>query len=172
MLYVRTYLQKEKDEGTPNSVLLHLRNNPEANIEEAISYVGEMLNKKKEEFLELVLMDDLTDLPKECRHLHLSCLKVFQMFFNSSNRYDSDTEMLDDIAKAIYIPPQVQSSKNYKLPGLVKAPVLGSFPMEANVTKCSAIKLCHGRFGKPSKNFITSSLPVRQRSVTYGNVML
>ncbi|EXB82821.1 (E,E)-geranyllinalool synthase [Morus notabilis] len=164
--------KKEKDEGTPNSVLLHLRNNPEANIEEAISYVGEMLNKKKEEFLEHVLMDDLTDLPKECRHLHLSCLKVFQMFYNSSNRYDSDTEMLDDIAKAIYIPPHVQASKNYKLPGLVKALVLGSFPMEANVTKCSTIKLFHGRFGKPPKNFFSSSVPVRQRSVTYGNVML
>ena len=161
-------MQKEIDEGIPNSVLLYMRNNPEVNIEEAISFVREILNKKKEELLEHVLVDGLTDLPKECRLLHLSCFKVFQMFFNSSNRYDSDTEMLDDIAKAIYIPPQVQSSKKTSINA--DQSVLVALPLESKIAKRSAIK-SHGS-GRTSKNSITSRLPVRQLSgpaMTFGN---
>ncbi|GMN50864.1 hypothetical protein TIFTF001_020016 [Ficus carica] len=160
--------EKEIDEGIPNSVLLYMRNNPEVNIEEAISFVREILNKKKEELLEHVLVDGFTDLPKECRLLHLSCFKVFQMFFNSSNRYDSDTEMLDDIAKAIYIPPQVQSSKKTSI--IADQSVFVALPLESKIAKRSAIK-SHG-FGRTSKNFIKSRLPVRQLSgpaMTFGN---
>jgi geranyllinalool synthase len=73
--------------------------------------VREIVDKKKKEFLEHVLMDGYSDLPKPCKHLHLSCLKVFQMFFNSTNRFDSNTEMLQDISKAIYIPIEVGNSK-------------------------------------------------------------
>ncbi|KAF4363833.1 hypothetical protein F8388_000498 [Cannabis sativa] len=96
--------EKEKEEGKPNSITVYMKNNSEVEMEEAVKYVKEILNKKKKELLEHVMIDGFTNLSKECRLLHLSCLKVFQMFFNSSNRYDSDTEMLDDISKAIYVP--------------------------------------------------------------------
>jgi hypothetical protein len=103
--------QKEKDEGKVNSVLLYLKENPEAGIEDSIAFVREILDEKKKEFLQNVLMDGFCDLPKPCKHLHLSCLKVFQMFFNSTNRYDSNTEMLQDINKAFYLPLEVGNSK-------------------------------------------------------------
>jgi geranyllinalool synthase len=90
--------------------LLYLKENPEADIEDSIAFVRELLHKKTKEFLQHVLMDGFSDLPIPCKHLHLSCLKVFQMFFNSTNRYDSNTEMLQDISKAIYIPIEVGKS--------------------------------------------------------------
>ncbi|CAJ2648693.1 unnamed protein product [Trifolium pratense] len=96
--------QKEKEEGKLNSVLVNLMENPEFDIEDSIAYVREIVEKKKKEFLELVLIDGLCDLPKPSKHLHLSCLKVFQMFFNSKNRFDSNTDLVEDINKAIYLP--------------------------------------------------------------------
>jgi geranyllinalool synthase len=99
-----------------NSVLLYLKDSPEADIEESIAFVREIVDEKKKEFLEHVLMDGYSDLPKPCKHLHLSCLKVFQMFFNSTNGYDSNTEMLQDISKAIYIPIEVGNSKRILKP--------------------------------------------------------
>lgn len=90
-----------------------------------------MVEKKKKELVEHVLMDTHgLDLPKPCKHLHLSCLKVFQMFFNSSNRYDSDTEMLDDINKAIYVPLQLQPPK----PNLIDLQPL-SVPLDSKSLK-------------------------------------
>ena len=94
-----------------NFVLLYLKDNPEAEIEEAIACTREILDKKKKDLLKHVLIDGFSDLPKPSKHLHLSCMKVFQMFFNSSNGYDSNTEMLEDIKKAIYIPLEVGTSK-------------------------------------------------------------
>lgn len=81
-------------------------------MEELTANVRGIIEKKKEEFLEQVLMDGFADLPKPCNQLHLYCLKVFQMFFNSSNLYDSNMELLGDIGKAIYIPLEIQSSKS------------------------------------------------------------
>jgi geranyllinalool synthase len=97
-------LQKEKEEGKLNSVLVNLMENPEFDIEDSIAYVRELVEKKKKEFLELVLIDGLCDLPKPSKQLHLSCLKVFQMFFNSKNIFDSNTDLVEDINKAIYLP--------------------------------------------------------------------
>ncbi|KAJ6707016.1 (EE)-GERANYLLINALOOL SYNTHASE-LIKE [Salix viminalis] len=93
--------KKEQKEGKTNFVLLHLKENPEADIEDSIAYTREILEKKTKELLEHALMDGSNDFSKPCRHLHLSCVKVFQMFFDSSNRYDSNTEMFHDIAKSI-----------------------------------------------------------------------
>ncbi|POO03632.1 (E,E)-geranyllinalool synthase [Trema orientale] len=152
--------QKEKDDGKLNSVLLCLRNDPEVDMEEAIAYMREILKKKKEELLEHVLIDGFTDLPKECRLLHLSCLKVFQMFFNSSNRFDSNTELLDDIAKAIYVP--LDSGGSLKTPGSLAKPPLDPPPHpESTVAKCSAIKQ---HYGRPSKRFVGSRFPMNQLS--------
>lgn len=130
-------------------------------MEEAIEYVRAILNNKKEELLEHVLIDGFTDLPKECRFLHLSCLKVFQMFFNSSNRYDSDTAMLDDIGKALYVPLDANGSKK-KPNSLAMSLPDHHLPSKSTVMKGSAIK--YHNFGRPSKHFIRSYSSINQLS--------
>ncbi|GMP72619.1 hypothetical protein CsSME_00030574 [Camellia sinensis var. sinensis] len=103
---------KEQLNGKTNLVLIHCKGYPQSEIEDSIAYVKQILEEKKRELLEHALMDDrFNDLLKPCKLLHLSCLKVFQMFFNSSNLFDSNTELLDDVKKAIYIPPEYQISK-------------------------------------------------------------
>ncbi|XP_059635069.1 (E,E)-geranyllinalool synthase-like [Cornus florida] len=106
--------QKEQEDGKMNLVLLNLKENPHADIESSITFVKEILDEKKKELLEHILMDGFNDLPKPCKHLHLSCLKVFQMFFNSSNQFDSNTDLLQDIMKAIYNPLEYQNPKPLK----------------------------------------------------------
>ncbi|KAF8031229.1 hypothetical protein BT93_D0437 [Corymbia citriodora subsp. variegata] len=102
--------QKEEKQGKLNFVLLYLKENPEANIEDAINFVQLLLDQLNKEFLQHVL-EELCDLPEPSRHLHLACFKVFHMFYNSSNRYDSDTDMLHDIQKALVVPPRVPKLK-------------------------------------------------------------
>ncbi|KAJ4849672.1 hypothetical protein Tsubulata_019870 [Turnera subulata] len=99
--------EKEQEDGKKNFVLLHMKENPQADTEESVAHIRDMLDKMKQEFLEHALMDGFSDVSRPCRQLHLSCLKVFQMFFDSSNRYDSNTEMLHDIQKAIFAPIQI-----------------------------------------------------------------
>ncbi|XP_059595850.1 (E,E)-geranyllinalool synthase-like isoform X1 [Vitis vinifera] len=106
--------QKEQEEGKFNFVSLYSKENPGADTEDSISYMTDIMDEKKKGLLEHALMDGLDDLPKPCKHLHLSCFKVFQMFFNSGNRFDSNTELVHDINKAIYIPLEVQTSKPLK----------------------------------------------------------
>lgn len=99
-------------------MLLYLKENPTASIEDSISFMKGILDEKRREFLERILMKGLDDLPRPCKLLHLSCFKVFQMCYNSTNRFDSDTELLHDINKAIYVPLKVQKPRplNLKLP--------------------------------------------------------
>ncbi|KAJ6364146.1 hypothetical protein OIU76_029145 [Salix suchowensis] len=111
MISVASHTLKEQKEGKTNFVLLHLKENPEADIEDSIAYTREILEKKKKELLEHALMDGFDDFSKPCRHLHLSCVKVFQMFYDSSNRYDSNTEMFHDIQKAFYMPIVIGAPK-------------------------------------------------------------
>ncbi|KAL4279655.1 hypothetical protein GQ457_03G037030 [Hibiscus cannabinus] len=99
--------QKEMEDGKMNYVLLYMKENPDAGIDDSIAFIRELLDKKRKELMKHALMDGLSDLPIESRQLHLSCMKVFQMFFNSSNRYDSNTDMIQDIQKAIYVPIDV-----------------------------------------------------------------
>ncbi|CAA0306496.1 unnamed protein product [Arabidopsis thaliana] len=99
--------QKEQEQGKINSVLLHLKNHPGLEIEDSIAHIEKILDIKRREFMEHVLVDGLSDLPKPCKEIHMSCCKVFEMFFNKKNRYDSDTEMLHDIKKALYDPINV-----------------------------------------------------------------
>lgn len=94
-----------------NYVLLYMKENPDANIDDSITFMRDLIDKKRKELCTHALMDGLSDLPVESRRLHLSCMKVFQMFFNSSNRYDSNTEMIQDIRKAIYVPLDVGTWK-------------------------------------------------------------
>ena len=124
-------------------------------MEEVIASVRDILRKKKEELLEHVFRDGLSaDLPREYRLLHLSSVKVFQMFFDSSNRYDSDTEMLEDIAKAIYVPLKV---------GEVVAKPVRSFPSGSNIVKCSAMKYSHD-FRRPATFFTNRSFRIHKIS--------
>ncbi|XP_010547397.1 PREDICTED: (E,E)-geranyllinalool synthase [Tarenaya hassleriana] len=98
--------RKEQEQGKINSVLLHMKKN-DSRIEDSIAYIEGIIDTKRKEFLEHVLMDGFSDLPKQCKELHLSCCKVFEVFFNDKNRYDSETEMLQDIRNALYDPINV-----------------------------------------------------------------
>ncbi|KAG5561541.1 hypothetical protein RHGRI_004549 [Rhododendron griersonianum] len=148
--------QKEQLDGKTNLVLLHLKGNPNAEIEDSISYVKGMLDEKKTELLEHALMDyGSNDLPKPCKLLHLSCLKVFQMFFNSSNRFDSDTELFHDIKRGIYIPPENPVPRRIPSPSKTE-------------TKCSKVKARliseskyqGGRNFNTGQNFAWSATPI------------
>ncbi|XP_021740523.1 S-linalool synthase-like [Chenopodium quinoa] len=110
--------EKEVKDGKINSVHIYMKENPEANIEDAIHYVENLLEETKMKLLELALMDgnDVEDLPKPCKRLHLTALKVFQMFFNSANHFDSKDSLLNDINKAIFIPLEPHTSLHHSEP--------------------------------------------------------
>ncbi|KAK4271483.1 hypothetical protein QN277_020173 [Acacia crassicarpa] len=107
--------QKEKTEGKVNSVLINLIENPDVDMEGSIAFLREIIGKHKKEFIEHVLMDEMCDWPKTTKQFHLSCLKAFQMFFNSSNRFDSKTDLLQDINKAIYLPLSTKLKKGFNV---------------------------------------------------------
>ncbi|GKV18640.1 hypothetical protein SLEP1_g28989 [Rubroshorea leprosula] len=133
--------QKEEEQGKLNTVLLYLKENPEADIEDSIAYVKGMLETKKKELLQHTFIDGFSDLPKHCKQLHLSCLKVFAMFFHSSNRYDKeDTKMLKDIQQAIYSPLHVGRTSKV----LTKKPV-------ASYSGSKEHRIINYEFGQHSK---------------------
>ncbi|XP_073057547.1 LOW QUALITY PROTEIN: S-linalool synthase [Primulina eburnea] len=98
--------QKEEEEGKMNFVHLHMKQNPnpKACIEDSITHVNQILEEKMKEFMEHIFMEGDNSMPKSCRQLHLSCMKLFHMFYNSANNFDCDTALVDDIKKAIYLP--------------------------------------------------------------------
>ncbi|PQQ05100.1 S-linalool synthase-like [Prunus yedoensis var. nudiflora] len=107
-------LTREEEEGKPNLVLLHMKENPNLGVEESIAIVQKTLDEKKKEFLELALSSN--EMPEACKQLHLHCLKAFQMFFNSTNAFDSPTELLADINKAIFDPLRVEDVQGSFMP--------------------------------------------------------
>ncbi|KAJ8767584.1 hypothetical protein K2173_018142 [Erythroxylum novogranatense] len=107
--------EKEQKDGKINFVTLHSKQNPNMDIEDSIAFTNDIIVKKTKEFLKHALMGGFDDLSRPCRLLHLSFLKVFQMFFVSGNRYDSPTSMIEDIRKSIYVPPNVEPKKTWKL---------------------------------------------------------
>ncbi|KAI4296668.1 hypothetical protein L6164_036609 [Bauhinia variegata] len=112
--------EKEKEEGKMN-FFGTLTENPESNIEDSVAIAEEIIGIKKKEFLEHVLINGHSDLPKHSKHFHLSCLKVFHMFYDSSNRFDSKTELLRDINKAFYLPLRHSKPKDqFSLPSAPK----------------------------------------------------
>ncbi|XP_059635113.1 (E,E)-geranyllinalool synthase-like [Cornus florida] len=133
--------QKEQEDGKMNLVLLDLEENPRADIESSITNVREILEEKKKELLEHVLMDGFNDLPKPCKHLHLSCLKVFQMFFNSNNRFDSKTELLQDIMKSIYNPLEYQNRKGVKTVPSIQSRLKKEYMIINSTASTSAVNL-------------------------------
>ena len=98
--------EKEAKVGKPNAVVLYLKENPGAKIDDAIAFVRNISERKKKELLRLVMSTDSVEssMPREWKVLHLAFLKVFQMFFNSTNGFDSPTMLLESIDKAIYEP--------------------------------------------------------------------
>lgn len=110
-------LQKEQEQGKINSVLLHMRNHAGIEIEDSVAHIEKIIDSKRKEFLEHVLVDGLSDLSKPCKEIYMSCCKVFEMFFNKKNRFDSDTEMLQDIKKALYDPVNVYEMEPMPLMG-------------------------------------------------------
>ncbi|WCJ26984.1 terpene synthase 04 [Euphorbia peplus] len=138
--------QKEEKEGKMNIVLLHMKENPGCSIEDSIAHVKAIVDEKKREFIKYALMED-GSVSKQFRQLHLSCLKTFQMFFDSSNRYDSSTDMILDIQKAIYLPLQHKINNNNipsEMPILTLIPPLSSKPNPAKshltVARCHFMK--------------------------------
>ncbi|KAL6991019.1 geranyllinalool synthase [Sarracenia purpurea var. burkii] len=96
--------QKEVEVGKKNYITLHSKVDPEAGIENSIAYVKEKLEEMKQELLELALTHGYKEMPKPCKHFLLSILRVFHMFFHSTNLFDSTADLLQDINKAIYVP--------------------------------------------------------------------
>lgn len=159
-------------DGKTNLVTLHHRNqNPEeADIEDSIAYVRGILNEKKKELIQHVVLDGLSDLPKSCKQIHLSCLKVFQRFFNSRNEFDSNTsEMLQDIKKAIYTPLEFETAPVN--PSIKPLPL----PSERNKEFSKVINAVsgHGFKNQTIKRFTARSipLPIAPR-VAYGKMFM
>ncbi|XP_019085664.1 PREDICTED: (E,E)-geranyllinalool synthase-like, partial [Camelina sativa] len=162
--------QKEREQGKINSVLLHLKNHPDLEIEDSIAHIEKIIDSKRKELLEHVLVDGLSDLPKPCKEIHLSCCKVFEMFFNKKNRYDSDTEMLQDIKKALYDPVNVyEQSEIEPLPlmshgddFMILPLLLNSMPniLEYKKDEYGAMKtsMCLRRSYRVQKRFMVSQL--------------
>ncbi|XP_021832337.1 (E,E)-geranyllinalool synthase-like [Prunus avium] len=144
---IRSY-QKEQEEGKPNLVLLYMKENPNLGVEESIAIIQKTLDEKKTEFLELALSSN--EMPEACKQLHLQCLKAFQMFFNSTNAFDSPTELLADINKAIFDPLRVEDVQGTFMPlnslqntlGLKKDKSLASH----GKSHYSSFKPCNGFF--------------------------
>lgn len=97
-----------------------MRNHSGLEIKDSIAHIETIIDSNRKEFLKHVLVDGLSDLPKPCKEIHMSCCKVFEMFFNKKNRYDSDIEMLQDIKKALYDPVNI-----YKLSEMEPMPLMG-----------------------------------------------
>ncbi|CAO2842677.1 unnamed protein product [Amaranthus hypochondriacus] len=103
--------EKEVKDGKINSVLLHLKENPNAKMEDAVEYIQNIIEASKMKLLEHALIDgDDDNLPRSCKMLHLSTLKAFQMFFNSTNYFDTKDTLLNDINRAIFVPFQHDST--------------------------------------------------------------
>ncbi|XP_060189855.1 (E,E)-geranyllinalool synthase-like isoform X2 [Lycium barbarum] len=131
--------QKEREVGKMNYTLLHLNENPEGHIEDSIDFIKKILGDKKKEFLENVLMDGSNDMPRTMKLLHLSCLNVFHMFYNSCNLFDTQTTILEDIMKAIYIPLQQEQQTPMPPPSKPLPPML---PPQENKIEIAKFNAC------------------------------
>nr|QYM90042.1 terpene synthase [Phalaenopsis bellina] len=117
--------EREAKDGKRNIVLLYQKENPDAPIDEAITFVRNIWEKKKKELLQLVMSSDSTSskMPREWKDVHLAFLKLFQMFYDSTNVFDSSTMLLKSIDKAIYEPLECKTPSEpvYFIPKELKA---------------------------------------------------
>lgn len=111
-----------------NLVVLHSHENPGATIEESVAYVEDILELKRKEFLKHIFMDG--GMPRSCKQTHLYCMKVFEMFYNSANLFDSETALVEDVKKSIYLP--IHRRKPLKtVPSPAKSKVSAGFQLHA-----------------------------------------
>ncbi|KAH7675853.1 Alpha-farnesene synthase protein [Dioscorea alata] len=151
--------QKELEAGKLNMVMLYMRENPKADIKDSVAYITEILDEKKKELLELTLMNDGNDPPKEWKKIYLTTLKAFQMFFNSSNAFDSPTALLEDMSFAFYDPlvlhdaPETSRvlSESLKFPSELKNSKTRN-PRKATLMKFQKDVIGPGRIPSPSEN--------------------
>ncbi|KAI3740788.1 hypothetical protein L2E82_31262 [Cichorium intybus] len=121
--------EKEQEEGKMNLVLLHFKDNPDASMDDSVNLVKKFMDWKRKELLKHVFTNDRSDFPKQWNFLHLSCFKVFQMLYSSSNLYDTEAELQLHIEKAIYLPPK------HELPIYLKPQTtLPPLPQKGNLT--------------------------------------
>ncbi|KAI3510368.1 hypothetical protein L1887_17307 [Cichorium endivia] len=126
---IQSYEQKEQEEGKMNLVLLHFKDNPDASMDDSVNLVKKFMDWKRKELLKHVFTNDRSDFPKQWNFLHLSCFKVFQMLYSSSNLYDTEAELQLHIEKAIYLPPK------HELPICLKPQTtLPPLPQKGNLT--------------------------------------
>lgn len=88
-----------------NFVHLHKKRNPDPNarIEDSVAHVKKIIQAKMKEFMKRVCADE-NSVPKSSRQLHLSCLKVSHIFFNSANQFGSDMHLLTTSRKTFTFP--------------------------------------------------------------------
>ncbi|KAL2932014.1 S-linalool synthase [Bienertia sinuspersici] len=161
--------EKEVKDGKINSVLLHLKENPNTSMEDAVEYIYNILEGIKMRLLEHALMDEIDDdMPRSCKMLHLHALKVFQMFYNSGNHFDSKDSLLNDIEKAIFVPFEEDHislesnppTQHLKLPYLQKKKAL-----TVNSHHCALSLKNYGRRKKMTTNRIPLAMPLRSHQV-------
>nr|Q96376.1 RecName: Full=S-linalool synthase [Clarkia breweri]AAC49395.1 S-linalool synthase [Clarkia breweri] len=150
---IQSYL-KEEDEGKINYVWMYMIENNQASIDDSVRHVQTIINVKKQEFIQRVLSDQHCNLPKSFKQLHFSCLKVFNMFFNSSNIFDTDTDLLLDIHEAFVSPPQVPKFKPHikpphQLPATLQPP---HQPQQIMVNK-KKVEMVYKSYHHPFKVF-------------------
>ncbi|CAN4092068.1 unnamed protein product [Withania somnifera] len=162
--------QKEREVGKMNYTLLHLNENPKGQIEDSIDFVKEILRDKKKEFLENVLMDNgfNDDMPRTMKLLHLSCLNVFHMFFNSCNLFDTKAAILEDIMRAIYT-PLGQEEPNPIMPPLSKPLPLQEKKMIKKKIEIAEVNACLNVKNFKRQVGMRISLVGRQAHKNYNN---
>lgn len=156
--YFMCMWQRETEEGKWNFVQLSLMMNPNLKMEDSIAEGREIIDEMTKEFLQHVLVDGESNLPKPCKLLHLTCLKVFHMFYNSSNAFDSDTQLLEDISNAFYLPlrrttkpSNTHLSQRYSVPKMKGSTMQklrfgGSFKL---INACTSFGLHQPALGNP-----------------------
>ncbi|KAG1347133.1 putative S-linalool synthase-like [Cocos nucifera] len=120
---MKTLLQdfKEMKDGKLNMVPLYMKENPEANIQDSVAYIKNILERLKKQMLEIIMTDDNTEVPKEWKQIHLCVLKAFQMLYNTQNAFDSPTALLQDISMAIYEPLAMDDQRTLLAPFVLNA---------------------------------------------------
>ncbi|GER36489.1 terpene synthase [Striga asiatica] len=94
--------EKEKLDGKLNYVLLHSEKNPSTSVADSVAYIRGIIQDIRKEFVEHVYMD--RDVNESFRKIHLWSMKIFHMFFESANLFDSDTALVDEIQRALFVP--------------------------------------------------------------------
>ena len=79
-----------------------MKENADASIEDSIDHIRDILAKKGKEFVELLFGDEYNSVPKLWKELHLTTLKAFWMLYDTTNKFDSPTALLQNINMAFY----------------------------------------------------------------------